>query len=221
MISKGEGKALISPETQKGIIAEGFFLKLENTTQMGIAIQRPRNEAVILTSALNELEIYPNCVETALYSKPVGKDEEGKMTHAEGLSIRTAESLANRWTNSAYGVEIVEDIPEYALIVAVFLDYENNTRHVVQRRVSKYYKTRTGQVIQYTPDRFDIVLLANQSKLLREIILRSLPAGLKKAYEDKVRALLQKGSLPVRRKNMVLKFKEIKDNRGNASCYKK
>lgn len=195
---------------QTELLAQGHTLvKLENEVQMQISTQRPRNEKKILNESLNELEIYPSCASEAMYNKPVGKNEQGKMTYAEGLSIRAAESLGNRWDNSAYGVDKVAEDDDSVTLVAVFLDYEKNTRHVLQKRVSKSYRKRTGQIQRYTPDRFDIVMAANQSKLLREVILRSLPAGLKKEYESKAKKLLSGEDINTRIKKMVSVWKEL------------
>src|SRR5512137_1875260 len=102
---------------------------------MSVAVQHPSSEERILTAALKELDLYPSMAEEALYMKPVGKNlTTGKMTYAEGLSIRTAESLANRWKNSSFGCEIVGEDYDTVSLAAVFLDYEENTRHVVMAR---------------------------------------------------------------------------------------
>lgn len=199
---------------QERLVAMGNTLvKLENSTQMQISTQRPRDEKKILESALKELDLYPSMAEEVLYNKPVGKDSETKeMKYASGLSIRTAESLGNRWSNSAFGAEIVGEDDESITIAAVFLDYENNTRHVVQARISKFYTTSEKygkKVVQYTPDRLDLKIKAEQSKLLREIILRSLPAGLKREYENKARTILKGGRLPALRTGVSERFFSI------------
>lgn len=194
---------------EKLVAAGNTLVRLENDTQMAVSIQRPRDEMKILASALRELDLYPSMAEEAIYNKPVGKDDRGAKVYAEGLSIRTAESLANRWSNSAFGADIVSEDDDAATIAAVFLDYENNTRHVMQARVSKFYKSRDGKVVQYTPDRFDLVLKAAQSKLLREVILRSLPAGLKKEYENKARKLLKADKISSRRTAVCERFIEL------------
>ena len=198
---------------QERLLREGSALvKLENDTQMTVALQKPRDEKRILFDSLAELDTYKSCAAEAIYVKPVGKDQSGNMQYVEGLSIRAAESLANRWNNSAYGADIVAEDAESATVAAVFLDYEKNTRRVIQRRVAKSYKQRgTGRVIQYSPDRFDIVLAATQSKALREVILRSLPAGLKKEYENAARQVQAKNQdLPGRQKIMVKQFELLK-----------
>lgn len=198
---------------QEKLVAMGNTLvKLENDTQMAVSVQRPRNEQEILEKALRELDLYPSMAEEAIYNKPVGKKEikgEWVMTYAEGLSIRTAESLANRWKNSAYGADIVSEDDESITIAAVFLDYENNTRHVMQARVSKSYTTKEKKVMQLTPDRLDLKIKAEQSKLLREIILRSIPAGLKREYRLKAEKMLKGDKLSTRRTALVERFFEM------------
>lgn len=48
-------------DTPMDLVSQGAtIVKLENETQMAIAIQRPRNEAKILESALHELDLYPS-----------------------------------------------------------------------------------------------------------------------------------------------------------------
>jgi hypothetical protein len=192
----------------EALVAQGMsIVKLENNTQMQVAVQRPRDEAKILAAALQELEIYPSMAEEALYMKPVGKNPDtDKMTYAEGLSVRAAESLANRWKNSSFGCEIVSEDDLTVQLAGVFLDYENNTRHVVVGRVAKSYRKRNGTIVKRDPDRLELAVKAEQSKVLREVILRSLPAGLKKEYEFKVRELLAGGKIENRKKGIVAKF---------------
>ena len=207
---------VLGPDTPQGtamdLVAGGATLvKLENTTQMQVATQRPRNEDKVLSAALAELERYPSMADEAIYSKPVGKDPDtNAMKYVEGLSIRAAESLANRWTNSAYACDIVGEDQMTITIAAIFMDYEGNTRHVVQRRVSKFYKKKnSAQIAQYSPDRLDVVVAAAMSKALREVILRSLPAGLKKEYEHKAYKVLDMQPLEQRQIAIVARFKEV------------
>jgi len=175
-------------ENPMDLIDHGVALaRLENTTQMQIARVEKRDETAILKAALEGLERYPEAADEALYSKPVGKDKSGKMLHVEGLSIRAAEDLANRWSNSAYGCEIASDTGTAVVLVAVWLDYESNVRHQRSLTISRYYKDRYGKMTRTPEDRFHSVTVpAAMSKLLRETILRSLPNGLKHAYRHKV-----------------------------------
>ena len=203
-------------ETSQGTTMEmvssgAALVKLENTTQMQVAVQRPRNEDRILSAALAELERYPSMANEAIYSKPVGKDPNtNAMKYVEGLSIRAAESLTNRWANSAYACDVVHEDQGTITIAAIFMDYEGNTRHVVRRRLSKFYKKKNStQIAQYSPDRLDVVVAAGMSKILREVILRSLPAGLKKEYEYKAYKVLEMQPLEQRQIAIVARFKEV------------
>lgn len=191
------------------LVREGQSLvKLENSTQMQIAVQRPRDEKKILQAALQELETYRSAALTAIYTKPVGKDETGKMQTAQGLSIRAAESMANRWPNSSYGCEIIAEDADSVVLGAVFLDMEANTRHSMTRRVSKTFKRRNGQIERMVGDRLDTHIAANASKLLREVILRSLPSGLKEDYKEKALEMMRKLG-PENIKRMIEAFKTI------------
>jgi hypothetical protein len=197
-------------DSQTALVASGAsIVRLENSTQMQVAILHPRDEKEILDAAMKELDLYPSMAEEALYMKPVGKNDAGHMTYAEGLSIRAAESLANRWQNSSYGCEIVRDDEDTVALAAVFLDYQNNTRHVVMARVSKTYKKKGGGTGRRDGDRLELAVKAEQSKALREVILRSLPAGLKKEYEKKVRELLSGGKVANIKRSIVARFAEL------------
>jgi hypothetical protein len=195
----------------EALVAQGAsIVRLENNTQMQVAMQHPRSEEKILLSSLHELDLYPSMAEAALYMKPVGTSREtGKMTYAEGLSVRAAESLANRWSNSSFGCEIVGEDAETVSLAAVFLDYEQNTRHVVMARVAKSYKAKDGKLVRLDPGRLELAVKAEQSKVLREVILRSLPAGLKKEYENKVRKILRGGKVENRKTAIIERFKEV------------
>jgi hypothetical protein len=170
---------------------------------------------------LKELDLYPSMAREAIYVKPVGKDEKGEMKSVEGLSIRAAESLANRWDNSSWGTTIVSEDEESATIAAVFLDYEKNTRHVKEQRVSKFYRAKTGNIVRYAPDRFDTTMGAYGSKNLREVILRSLPAGLKKEYETKARGILKKEPLAAQRTAVLERFVELGVTQEQLETWKK
>ena len=174
------------------LVAGGEQLyRLENTTQLMIAISRPRDEAKILASALAELELYPSQAEEAIYCKPVGKDKNGVMKFARDLSIRAAESLALRWSNSAWEWGVVGEDEMTATICAVWLDYEQNVRHQVTRRVSKMFKKSSGQMQRIADDRFhDLNCPRVGSLLLRGVILRSLPAGLRTEYRIRAERLI-------------------------------
>lgn len=190
---KGPIRVDAEPVPEAGdLIRQGESLvRIENQTQMVIAVQRPRDEAAIMKEIRTELKTYPEMADEAIYSKPVGKGQGGKMTYAEGLSIRAAESLAYRWGNNGFGASIEADDGEIVKGVAVFLDYEKNTRRTIPFTVPRKFRKRDGTMARHSEDRFfDIVVPAKQSKALREVILRSIAPGLKKEYEKLAREIL-------------------------------
>lgn len=193
------------------VAAGATLIRLENTTQMAIAVQRPRDNEAVLAEALRVLELSPILVEKAIYSKPVGKDPDtDEMKHAEGLSIRAAEELRRIYGNNSVGVTVLGEKDDEVLIGAVFVDMEKNTRFAAEKGVSKFFTTKKGQVMAHKPDRlYDVVVPAHSSKLLREVILRSLPAWLKAEFEAKARELAMKGKLPALRKKMLSAFASL------------
>jgi hypothetical protein len=194
-------------------VAQGnTIIRLENTTQMAVAVQRRRDNKAVLDEALEVLELSPTLVEAAIYSKPVGKDPQtGKQKYAEGLSVRAAEELRRIYGNNSAGTSVLEDRKDEIIIGAVFVDMEKNTRYAAEKAVSKFFKkSGTNQIVQIPPDRLqDVVVPAHASKLLREVVLRSLPAWLKSEFEAKARDLMLKGNLPKLRAGMVQKFGEM------------
>lgn len=193
---------------QTALLKQGAsIIRLENTEQLSVAVQRPRDPEKIMNAALKSLDIYPAFAEKAHYLKPVGKDRDGNQKYAEGLSIRAAESLRCLWDNSAISCEVIAEDDTSVTLSCVFLDYEKNKRDVYNKKVSKYYKTYEGKIVMHPPDRFaDVVLPANQSKLLRETILRSLPAELKMAYSEHAKEIMRRKPQANRIKSMVDAF---------------
>lgn len=185
-------------EGAQAILEKGAALvRIENMTQMRLAIQEPRDIAKIKKEVLAELQTYPESAFDAIYEKPVGKEKVGNewvQKYASGLSVRAAEALAYAWGNNAFAAEIVADDGTIVTGVAIYLDYEKNTRRAIPFRISRKYKAAGSSVMKLTPeDRFnDIVIPAKLSKVLREVILRSLPPGIKAEYEQRAREIIRK-----------------------------
>ena len=57
------------------------LMRLENETQMSIAIQRKRDEASIREDCLMELDQVPEAAEAAIYRKPGGKDKKCRIQY--------------------------------------------------------------------------------------------------------------------------------------------
>lgn len=222
---QGPGKGALEAMQQGARI-----IRLENAEQAQIALQHPRDEVAILEAALTELETYKSLAEAAIYSKPVGRMDKCPecgaqnrgyldtcancrkpipMKFARDLSIRAAESLANRWNNSCKALQIISEDEHGANIAACFLDYESNIKTVLPARVSKWIKRRSGKITRIPDDRFnDVVLKAAGSKLLREAILRSIAPGLRVEYREKCEEILRSID-PEILKKMEAKFAEL------------
>lgn len=157
-------------------------LKMENETIVAMAAAAPRDYVKILEDLKGQLKAYPTFAAAAMYCKPVGKNQAGEMQYAEDLSIRAAEALAE-----AYGfnrvstyVDAIEDDEDKLRISASFTDYQRGRIWSDSVVVSAWYRTKHGKMKRHGEDRFlNVVVKAERSKLVREVILRSVPAGLK------------------------------------------
>lgn len=157
------------------------IMKMENEQIMTLAAVRPRDHSKILAELKAQLECYPSFAAGAIYAKPVGKDPEtGRQKVARGLSVRAAESI-----REAYGFNRVSTFVEpidsdTVRLGATFVDYQKGSVWQSTGILSKFYKNRKGDRVRYDDDRFyNVVVMAALSKHVREVILRSVPAGLK------------------------------------------
>jgi len=158
------------------------ILKMENETIVAMAAARPRDYKKILEELREQLETYPTFAAAAVYCKPVGKDKDGVMQYAEDLSIRAAEALAEAYgfNRVATFVDLVEDDPDKLRVSASFTDYQRGRVWSDSVVISAWYTTKYGKARRHNHDRFhNIVMKAERSKLVREVIIRSVPAGMK------------------------------------------
>lgn len=161
-------------------------LKMENETIMAECRLHPRDFATIKADLLEQLKSFPELATDAIYHKPVGKDKDGREKFASGLSVRAAEALAE-----AYGYNrIRSDVSELDLdkvkIEATFTDYQKGRVWQDAGILSKTYKDRYGKPARWNDDRFyNVVVKAEVSKRIREVIMRSVNTGLKAWFEAK------------------------------------
>jgi hypothetical protein len=157
-------------------------IKMENESIQAMAAARPRDYRSIAGEIKTQLELFPAFAKTAIYAKPVGKDESGRQKIARNLSVRAAEAIAE-----AYGycrirtnVEVVEGNPDVVRVEAIFVDYQKGKVWEDSGLLSKWYKDRNGKM-QRTPDDrfFNVTVRAELSKRVREVILRSVAPGLR------------------------------------------
>jgi len=183
-----------APSQYAGIPRDALLVKMENESIMAMAMKHPRQLALVRDTVFEQLEMFPDLAAEAIYQKPVGKDQNGDMKYARGLSVRMAETLAE-----AYGfnrvrtsIDPVDGDPDTVRVSATFTDYCNGRVWESSKLLSKFYRARGGGMRRHDDDRFyNVVCAAESSKCVREAILRCIPAGLKQAIEEKAEEIIE------------------------------
>jgi len=175
------------------MIEQGLrVMKIENESQMQIAVQRPRSFEKIAKDALAELDTIPEFASKAYYSIPY-KNDMGGTTYVEGPSVKAAMSLARRWGNCSNGARILEERPDRIIVEGVFVDYETNVRTLRQYSVPRgYYASKTKTYIPFKEDRQNMAIQSGMSKAVRNAILASLPVSLVEAYTKRAKGVAVK-----------------------------
>ena len=184
------------PTNAEAAVLQGAALqKVEGGKLSSVALMRPRDEAAILRASLSELEMVPEDASKAWYALPMKSHKDGcdkrrscscPGKDIEGLSIRSAYSLARRWGNSENDVEIESETDDGWIIAGVFLDAESNVRFRRPFRISKFAK-RKGQIVRLSDRDLDAAFQSGISKAARNAIFAGLPEYLKAAYWRKAR----------------------------------
>jgi len=191
-LSKVEALAKLPPELA--------LIKMENDSIQALAAARPRNYLKIKQDLLAQLEAYPSFSREAIYSKPVGKNDAGIMQYARGPSIRMAEACAEAYGYNRVRCDMTIIDDDHVQLVASFVDYQRGRIWQDSGVVSKFFKMRGGQMRRMADDRFfDVKVKAEKSKLVREVILRSIPPGLRadlvEAAERQIENLLDDATI--------------------------
>jgi hypothetical protein len=156
------------------------ILKLENETIQSLSAARPRDHHTIRQEIVAQLEAYPSFARSAIYNKPVGRDESGQMKFARGLSVRAAEAIAEAYGFCRIRTDVTPIDENSVKVEASFTDYQKGRIWQDGGIVSKFYKDRHGRMARIPDDRFyNVVVKAEVSRRVREVILRSVPPGLR------------------------------------------
>jgi len=169
------------------------LIRIENEVLIQAAIQRPRDEAKIVTAALKELELVPEQAAKAFYSIPYKERQKGggfRVIKVEGPSIKAAMSLARRWGNCTVTARILNEDDTGWDVEGVFIDLETSFRLSRPQRVTKYLKRRDGSIDFLSPERQVMVLQSGASKAIRNATLAALPPYLVEAYLEKAKAIV-------------------------------
>ena len=169
-------------ETQRKLMErpELLQMRMENETMMAECRVRPRNHESIKAELIEQLRAYPSFARDAIYNKPVGRDEHGVMKFARNLSIRAAEAIAEAYGYCRIRSDVTVVDEDTVRIEASFIDYQKCRCWQDAGLLSKFYKTKQGRIARIPDDRFfNLVVKAEVSKRIREVITRSVPPGLR------------------------------------------
>lgn len=113
------------------------------------------------------------------------KQSKPHQKFARGLSIRSAETLAEAYGFNRVRADLMPEGKDGAIkIEATFTDYQRGRIWQDSNIVSPFYRGRNGQMQRTPDDRFyNTTVKAEKSKLIREVINRSVHPGLKAWWE--------------------------------------
>lgn len=161
-------------------------IKIENDQIFSMAAARPRDFVQVRKDLSAMIDEFPGFADEAIYEKPVGKDDDGVMKYARGLSVRAAECLAESYGFNRIRTD-VESLPDGRVkIHASFTDYQRGRTWEDSSIVSPFYQKRNGGgTARHPEDRFlNVVVRSEKSKLVREVINRSVNQALKAWFEN-------------------------------------
>jgi hypothetical protein len=176
------------------------LIRIESEQIISMARAEPVDYAAVREEMIAVIEAFPTFAKEVMYMKPVGKDADGHQNYARGLSIRAAEEL-RRIVGFNRVAATEETIDEFHVqVTATFVDYAKGNLWQDSGVVSKRYKTRQGATVVMSDDRFhNLFVKAEKSRRIREVVLRSMPAGLKmelvEAVDRQLDELLDEGTV--------------------------
>ena len=155
-------------------------VKMEHETIMSLAAVRPRDPVAILQHLKDQLAAYKSFAQTAIYAKPVGRDRDGREKFARGLSVRMAEAIAEAYGFCKVRSTVIPIDNDTVRVEATFTDYQRGRVWEDSGIISKNYTRYGGGADRHSDDRFyNVVVKAETSRRIREVILRSVPPGLR------------------------------------------
>ncbi len=166
--------------------ALGTLEKASIDTQISTAHQWPRSIAKFRENAIAIVTLDEDTAASCIYRRPVGKDQNGKETYAEGMSVRMAEIVGNCYGNLRVGARLVEQTAEQVVAQGVAHDLESNflsTSEVVESTLTKFGKPMS-------PRMRVVIAKAALAKARRDAIFQVVPKALAKPLETAARNLL-------------------------------
>lgn len=157
-------------------------LQIENDNLVAAAAARPVSHRELLADIKAQLEAYPSFAREAIYYKPVGRGDDNKQKYARGLSIRAAEAVAVALRYNRVRTCTMPLDENTVMVEATFISYGLGGVQIWTSKgpLSKRFKTKSGAIQTIADDRFyGLVVKAEESRRIREAILRTVPPGLK------------------------------------------
>lgn len=186
-------------------------MRMENEAIMSECRLRPRNMSAIKAELMEQLQAFPDLAESSIYNKPVGKDDSGSMNYVEGLSVRAAETLAEAYGANRVRSDVtpIDAEGNRVKVEATFTDFQKCKIWQDGGIVSRTYKGRDGRLRSHSEDRFyNVVVKAEASKRVREVILRSVNAGLKAWFFNECKKVLVRLLSDDKVKEIVTQFRD-------------
>ncbi len=194
--------------TKQSASRELMAMKVENETIMAECRVRPRDMAAIKAQLAGLLLNFPEFADDAIYSKDVGG---GKI--AEDLSVRAAEALAEAYGWNRIRADVTPVDADTVKVEATFTDFQSGRIWQDAVIVSKWYtisKTKGGGRARHADDRFnDTVAKAAKSKVIREVICRSVNPALKAWFKNECYKVMAQSVKPEDADKIVEAWKGI------------
>ena len=164
---------------------ELLAMRMENETIMAECRVRPRNLPRIRAELTELLDAFPELADDAIYEKPVGKERgSSQMKFARGLSIRAAEAIAECYGYCRVRSSVTPLDAKRVTVEASFTDFQRGRIWQDSGIVSREYKTAQGGTGLIPEDRFyGVIVKAEASRRVREVVLRSVNPALKAWFE--------------------------------------
>jgi len=169
------------------------IIKMENDMLISAAATASARNIVEITDSLkHQITAFPAFAEDAMYCLVVGTDPKTKTQElAEDLSVRMAETIRSEWKYNRVDelVEVIDN--DNVKVTGVFTDFLSAIVTRRERIVCKTWTDRKGTPRRHSDDKFHSKIVPGQlSRVIREAVLRSLPASMRTELLSHIRATL-------------------------------
>jgi len=155
----------------------GTLQRTQTQYMTAVAVQKERDLDKIIARVEREAAIIG---QDFIYSMKF-KNKDGTESRVEGTSIDGAMILQRNWGNCVTEVDIAEEAPSHWVFRATFVDLELGstvTRLYRQRKSESHMRGDAERKI-------DIAFQIGQSKAIRNVVVKAIPAWLEKAAVTK------------------------------------